>query len=40
MIQVKNLKKSFDGIVAVDDLSFEVSPGEEWAVRYTVRYTW
>ena len=28
MIQVQNLSKSFDGIVAVDDLSFEVSPGE------------
>ncbi len=28
MIQVQNLNKSFDGIVAVDDLSFEVSPGE------------
>jgi ABC-2 type transport system ATP-binding protein len=28
MIQVQNLSKSFEGIVAVDNLSFEVSPGE------------
>ena len=28
MIKVENLSKSFNGFVAVDDLSFQVSPGE------------